>query len=832
MTKHSDNDSDDISVHNHNHTNGNGNACFICANHNPKFWSISDCQHVVCAECTLRLRVLYESMACPMCKIPNQTVVICTDSQLKSLSNQRFAKDPTLLIEFYDKAAKNFAIQTLSVSCPVCKQNLVDKNELKKHIHERHKLFLCDICLINRKVFTYEIKTFTTTFHLERHQKVGDETATKGHPQCPCCHSSFYSTDELDHHLRVQHEQCHICHRRSMLEEELEREKQKETRQKREEQSKQVNREKKEIKGPPLPQDHQEFSFQYAQYEKRRKAFYFRDYKSLEDHFEKSHFPCRDSPCRDLKFVVFEFDFELRKHMADVHLSKVKLQRSQQQELLRINVQFTQESRSNNQERNFNRRRGEEGQVASMENNANYSNYSNNANNSFPTLSRPVSNERIIIKDFLFGDAIDHLSSNSLQSIKLLEEKNDAIKQIFSNLKIDFHRVRIVCIKYHQGQITCEDLILQLKSIIESDEQMKRLWKNIVLLEPTEYKQKFLGMAFESYFRKLDAFPGLPFSSPPTIQSCLSFSNSTFNRNSNPIKFNSNLNSNSNNFPISINGGKSLKFGKSKISNSQNVNAIRNNIVTNPSISSISNSDSNLDLKNNQGKLEREREWELKDKQENQKKNQSNANKMEMEKKNPLQVLRLVDSGTVTPLNVIKKSDPASNPLLVLSNSKRGKKKSFVSHPPPSFSQIISTNSLVGIIKTPMEDSNFSISNLSLSDNSIPLTDSNLSFQSCASRNGGSGSGSGSDNGIKSSNHEIGSIFKMETNIFNKNEREESIESISDTFKLGEGGENTRKINDKKNKNDKIEIPEKNVKSKSQYKSGKLIFKSGHGFQS
>lgn len=46
---------------------------------------------------------------------------------------------------------------------------------------------------------------------------------------------------------------------------------------------------------------------------------YFKDYQHLEEHFEQKHFLCPFEECRQLKFVVFSTEAELRKHMMAEH---------------------------------------------------------------------------------------------------------------------------------------------------------------------------------------------------------------------------------------------------------------------------------------------------------------------------------------------------------------------------------------------------------------------------------------------------------------------------------------------------------------------------------
>ena len=53
--------------------------CFICAQVKPKYWSVAGCGHRVCSLCSLRLRALYQNMACPMCKVEYPMVYVTSD---------------------------------------------------------------------------------------------------------------------------------------------------------------------------------------------------------------------------------------------------------------------------------------------------------------------------------------------------------------------------------------------------------------------------------------------------------------------------------------------------------------------------------------------------------------------------------------------------------------------------------------------------------------------------------------------------------------------------------------------------------------------------------
>lgn len=43
--------------------------CLVCAEAEPKYWAMAACGHKICYVCSLRLRALYGSKNCPICKV-------------------------------------------------------------------------------------------------------------------------------------------------------------------------------------------------------------------------------------------------------------------------------------------------------------------------------------------------------------------------------------------------------------------------------------------------------------------------------------------------------------------------------------------------------------------------------------------------------------------------------------------------------------------------------------------------------------------------------------------------------------------------------------------
>ena len=272
-------------------------TCSVCAEFEPKFWSFSSCSHKICWICSLRLRFLYGSKACPICKSQSESVFICKRSNGDGDKVAEFFKTPNKSSIGYDNEMTRSCCETLlKIQCPfnnnqnhsnfnfnstgvACGKHFKNKFELRKHVQSSHELQVCEICLEYKKCFSVELALYNRT-SLQKHQRDAN------HPRCQVCERIFYSEDELMEHCRDEHELCHICQR-----------------------SGRPNR-------------------------------HFQNYSKLEEHFSKEHFLCPEALCKELKFVVFENELEYKAHQAEVHLSHQKLQRSQQRQLQRLNISF------------------------------------------------------------------------------------------------------------------------------------------------------------------------------------------------------------------------------------------------------------------------------------------------------------------------------------------------------------------------------------------------------------------------------------------------------------------------------------------------------------
>ncbi|EEB07645.1 ubiquitin-protein ligase E3 [Schizosaccharomyces japonicus yFS275] len=254
-----------------------GEFCFICAQ-NVTYMCIMPCNHQLCHVCALRLRALYKTNNCTFCKTAWDQVLF-VNLPVKETYNEYDLKSMPSVNKKYGIVYETEQIKAdsemlLQYNCPDpdCDTVCTGWFDLKLHCKTQHHKLLCDLCTRNKKVFTHEHTLFSKNA-LTKHHEVGDKgkelevTGFKGHPKCEFCKAFFYDEDELFKHCREKHEKCHVCD---------------------------------QLAGRPVHQ-------------------YFRNYESLEKHFEKDHFVCREKVCLERKFVVFGTDIDLKAHQLEEH---------------------------------------------------------------------------------------------------------------------------------------------------------------------------------------------------------------------------------------------------------------------------------------------------------------------------------------------------------------------------------------------------------------------------------------------------------------------------------------------------------------------------------
>lgn len=281
-------------------SDGSENTCVVCFK-NVEIYSIGECDHPVCYECSTRMRVLCEQNECPICRQGLSKVIFTNEKRsYRELETSNRS-------EYYNKKYKicfsNINIQKafydlLEHPCPKCDARPFRSfDALKDHVRKEHELFYCDICTEHLKIFSFERKCYNRQ-QLGTHRRVGDpdNTSHKGHPLCHYCDCRYLDRDELFRHLRREHYYCHFC----------------------------------DADGSNQ---------------------FYADYDSLRDHFRKEHYLCEEGDCIREKFtVVFRTEIDLKAHIANVHGKSMGKLLAKQARTLQLEITLGPRGRSNQQD--------------------------------------------------------------------------------------------------------------------------------------------------------------------------------------------------------------------------------------------------------------------------------------------------------------------------------------------------------------------------------------------------------------------------------------------------------------------------------------------------
>ncbi|KIY46880.1 hypothetical protein FISHEDRAFT_46411 [Fistulina hepatica ATCC 64428] len=254
-------------------------VCWICAEP-VKYYAVSECNHRTCHVCALRLRALYHKMDCTFCKEPQPTVIFTTsiDAPYSSIAPESVPyKDTKLSIMCETEEMLEETLILLRFNCPDSSCDFIGNgwDDLKLHVRATHDKVMCDLCIRFKKVFAHEHALYPPHVlpvhlpsipHRPYHRPVQKNKIEGGiHPMCEFCRQCFFGDDELYNHMRENHEECFICKRNDVRDQ------------------------------------------------------YFRNYDSLERHFNNTHYPCTQSECLARKFVVFNTPLDLQAHMVEEH---------------------------------------------------------------------------------------------------------------------------------------------------------------------------------------------------------------------------------------------------------------------------------------------------------------------------------------------------------------------------------------------------------------------------------------------------------------------------------------------------------------------------------
>eukprot|EP00924_Labyrinthula_sp_SR-Ha-C_P015112 snap_masked-scaffold_9-processed-gene-8.36-mRNA-1 protein AED:1.00 eAED:1.00 QI:0/-1/0/0/-1/1/1/0/507 len=271
--------------------------CMICTK--KMLWiAIPRCNHLlICHMCCLKLRLLSSDSKCILCKQESTKVYFAqvtrkgkvteTDfSALENLPELNFIPDEMSNCFFYKKpdAFKalntHFQVQQLRLfKCTVkeCPEQISGTvfdslQSLNSHLISQHKQKCCELCFKSGLQFPKDIKRFSFK-DFERHCDKGEaKRMSPPHPKCIFCFDKgkpkrFYDEEQLFHHLNHVHENCFVCKKSG------------------------------------------------------REYDYYRDRRSLFEHFKEHHFLCEEPMCKD-NFQVFDSELELKIHRNHVHPEK------------------------------------------------------------------------------------------------------------------------------------------------------------------------------------------------------------------------------------------------------------------------------------------------------------------------------------------------------------------------------------------------------------------------------------------------------------------------------------------------------------------------------
>ncbi|KAL6777341.1 hypothetical protein ACKKBF_B21135 [Auxenochlorella protothecoides x Auxenochlorella symbiontica] len=188
--------------------------------------AVGACGHAtVCADCTLRARLCFRQLACPLCKTELASVALTqwraglaglagdaaqASRGLVPLSRQA----PDILVDrlaFGGGAApapSPFHLSLLhrtSIGCPACGAACPTHSALLQHARRVHApARLCAMCLQGGRAWPRQL-----ALH-------GDEAALAAHmaahhPACDFCRRSYIDDDALWAHMRDTHVSCHVC---------------------------------------------------------------------------------------------------------------------------------------------------------------------------------------------------------------------------------------------------------------------------------------------------------------------------------------------------------------------------------------------------------------------------------------------------------------------------------------------------------------------------------------------------------------------------------------------------------------------------------------------
>ncbi|KAK7063166.1 hypothetical protein SK128_026171 [Halocaridina rubra] len=263
-------------------------VCVVCFRP-VEIYSIGECDHPVCYECSTRMRVLCDRTECPICRKEMAKVVFThTVSNYAGIKMRNMHYERRYAIYFETDSVMQTYDNLLEHMCPLCENRPVFRNfaQLKDHMRKSHERFYCELCVEHLRIFTHERRSYTRS-QLALHRRKGDidDRSHRGHPLCEFCDDRFMDSDDLFRHLRRDHFFCHFCDADGI---------------------------------------HQ----------------YYNDYNDLRTHFRSDHYLCEEGGCQEEQFTsVFRTKLDLQAHCAQNHAQGMSRQAARQARM--VDIEFT-----------------------------------------------------------------------------------------------------------------------------------------------------------------------------------------------------------------------------------------------------------------------------------------------------------------------------------------------------------------------------------------------------------------------------------------------------------------------------------------------------------
>ncbi|XP_071515954.1 E3 ubiquitin-protein ligase ZNF598 [Panulirus ornatus] len=279
--------------------------CVVCFRR-VEIYSIGECDHPVCYECSTRMRVLCSRNECPICRKDMSRVVFThTVTAFANISTRNMLYERRYAIYFENEMVMREYDLLLQHTCFACENNPTFQNftQLKDHMRKCHERFYCELCVEHLKIFTRERRSYTRS-QLAQHRRKGDtdDRSHRGHPLCEFCDSRFMDNDDLFRHLRRDHFFCHFC---------------------------------------DADGSHQ----------------YYDDYNALRRHFRSDHYLCEEGDCQEERFTsVFRTKLDLQAHCTQTHSQNMSKQAARQART--VDIEFTVNHRQQDSHRQDDRGRG------------------------------------------------------------------------------------------------------------------------------------------------------------------------------------------------------------------------------------------------------------------------------------------------------------------------------------------------------------------------------------------------------------------------------------------------------------------------------------------